>query len=64
MRRHDDNETLPRRNRGRERKARSSAHFPTLAEQQKQIEALTDGLQKVNAQLQASKPAPQVVNNP
>jgi uncharacterized coiled-coil protein SlyX len=35
-----------------------------LAEQQKQLEALTSGLQKVNAQLEASKPAPQVVNNP
>jgi hypothetical protein len=32
--------------------------------QQEQIEALTAGLQKVSAQLQASKPAPQVVNNP
>jgi hypothetical protein len=28
-----------------------------IAEQQKQIEALTAGLQKVNAQLEASKPA-------
>jgi hypothetical protein len=36
----------------------------TIAEQQKQIEALTSGLQKVSAQLEASKPAPQVVNNP
>jgi hypothetical protein len=35
----------------------------TAAHQQKQIEALTTGLQKVSAQL-ASKPAPQVVNNP
>ena len=35
-----------------------------LAQQQKQIEALTAGLQKVNAELEASKPAPQVVNNP
>jgi hypothetical protein len=35
-----------------------------LAEQQKQIEALTAGLQKVSAQLEASKPAPRVVNNP
>jgi uncharacterized coiled-coil protein SlyX len=34
------------------------------AQQQKQIEALTAGLQKVNAELEASKPAPQVVNNP
>jgi len=35
-----------------------------IAAQQKQIEALTAGLQKVSAQLEASKPAPQVVNNP
>jgi hypothetical protein len=35
-----------------------------IAKQQKQIEALTAGLQKVSAQLEASKPAPQVVNNP
>jgi len=35
-----------------------------LAEQQRQIEALTAGLHKVSAQLEASKPAPQVVNNP
>jgi hypothetical protein len=34
-----------------------------LAEQQKQIEALTAGLQKVSAQLQLSKPAPQTVLN-
>jgi cell division FtsZ-interacting protein ZapD len=46
----------------------------SAAQQQKQIEALTAGLQKVSAQLaaaspsrgglEASKPAPQVVNNP
>jgi len=36
----------------------------TIAQQQKQIEALTAGLQKVSEQLGASKPAPQVVNNP
>jgi uncharacterized coiled-coil protein SlyX len=36
-----------------------------IAQQQKQIQALTDGLQKVSTQLEASKPAPpQVVNNP
>jgi len=45
----------------------------TIAKQQKQIEALTTGLQKVSAQLaaaspsdggpEASRPAPQVVNN-
>ena len=33
------------------------------ASQQKQIEALTAGLQKVTAQLSASKPAPQIVLN-
>jgi Chaperone of endosialidase len=32
-----------------------------IARQQKQIEALTEGLQKVSTQLEASKPAPQVV---
>ncbi len=32
--------------------------------QQKQIDALTAGLQKVNARLEASKPAPRIVNNP
>jgi Chaperone of endosialidase len=35
----------------------------TIARQQKQIEALTAGLQKVSAQLAASKPAPQIVLN-
>jgi Chaperone of endosialidase len=34
-----------------------------LAGEQKQIDALTAGLQKVSAQLEATKPAPQVVNN-
>ena len=32
--------------------------------QQKQIDALTAGLQKVSAQVEVTKPAPQVVNNP
>ncbi len=43
----------------------------TVAQQQKQIETLTAQLkeqaaqiQKVSAQLEASKPAPQVANNP
>jgi Chaperone of endosialidase len=35
----------------------------TIARQQKQIEALTVGLQKVSAQVEASKPAPQMVGN-
>ncbi len=34
-----------------------------IAKQQKQIEALTAGLQKVSAQLEVTKPAPQVVNS-
>ncbi|HEY9502320.1 MAG TPA: tail fiber domain-containing protein, partial [Pyrinomonadaceae bacterium] len=36
----------------------------SVARQQKQIETLTAGLQKVSAKLEASKPASQVVNNP
>ena len=36
----------------------------TIARLEKQVEALTAGLQKVSAELEASKPAPQVVNNP
>jgi uncharacterized coiled-coil protein SlyX len=36
----------------------------TVAQQQKQIEALTAQIQKVSAQLEATKPAPQMVNNP
>ena len=36
----------------------------TITHQQKQIDALTAGLQKLSAQLEASKHAPQVVNNP
>ena len=35
-----------------------------VQELKKQIEALSAGLQKVSAQLEVSKPAPQVVNNP
>ncbi len=34
-----------------------------LAEQQKQIKALTSGLEKVSAQLETSKPAPQMALN-
>ena len=35
----------------------------TIARQQKQIDALTAGLQKVSAQLELSKPEPQTVLN-
>jgi uncharacterized coiled-coil protein SlyX len=45
-------------------KSTAAKQEATIAKQQKQIEALTTGLQKVSDQLQASKPAPQVVNNP
>jgi len=34
----------------------------TIAQQQKQIEALTAGLQKVSAQLEIMKPTPQTVS--
>ena len=43
---------------------RNEQQEATVARQQKQIDALTAGLQKVSAQLEASKPAPQVINNP
>ena len=36
----------------------------TITRLEQQIEALTAGLQKVSAQLELNKPAPQVVNNP
>ena len=36
----------------------------TVEELKKQVAALTAGLQKLSAQVEASRPAPQVVNNP
>ena len=39
-------------------------HVAQIDAQQKQIDALTAGLQKVSAQLEASKPTPQLVKNP
>ena len=36
----------------------------TVAQQQKQIEALTSTVQKVSDQIALSKPAPQLVANP
>jgi uncharacterized coiled-coil protein SlyX len=43
---------------------RKSFHS-TLAEQQKQIEALASGLQKISDRIEMSKPAQQVaINNP
>jgi hypothetical protein len=43
---------------------RNGQQEATIARLQEQIEALTEGLEKVTAQLEASKPAPQMVNNP
>jgi len=48
------NEFLKEHRKNEEQEAR-------IARQQKQIEALTAGLQKVNAQLEGSEPAPQTV---
>jgi len=43
--------------------ANTAKEEATIARQQKQIEALTEGLQKVSAQLELNKPAPQTVLN-
>jgi len=51
-------------NRAEQEEARLAKQDAIVAQQQKQIQALTAGLQKVSAQLEASKPAPRVVNNP
>ena len=58
------NEFLKEHRTGQEPKSAAAKHEATIARQQKQIDALTAGLQKVSAQLEASKPAPQVANNP
>jgi hypothetical protein len=57
------NEFLKAHSKMEEQEATIAQLKKTAAHQQKQIEALTTGLQKVSTQL-ASKPAPQVVNNP
>jgi Chaperone of endosialidase len=51
------NELLKERRKNEEQEA-------TIARQQKQIEALTAGLQKVSAEVEMSRRAPQMVNNP
>ncbi len=58
------NEFLKEHRTVQEQKATIAELKHNFAEQQKQIEALTAGLRKVSAQLEVSKPAPQVVNNP
>ena len=58
------NEFLKEHRTVQELKAIVAKQEANAVHQQKQIDALTAGLQKVSAQLEASKPAPQVVNNP
>jgi Chaperone of endosialidase len=57
------NEFLKEHRTVQELKSNAAKQDATIAQQQKQIEALTAGLQKVSAQLEASKPAPQMVFN-
>jgi uncharacterized coiled-coil protein SlyX len=58
------NELLKQQRVVQELKATTERQAAVIALQEGQIKALTAGLQKVSAQLEASKPAPQVVNNP
>jgi uncharacterized coiled-coil protein SlyX len=44
-------------------KSTAAKQEATIAKQQKQIEALTTGLQKVSAQVEMSRPVPQMVDN-
>jgi trimeric autotransporter adhesin len=57
------NEFLKEHRTVQELKSNAAKQEATIAQQQKQIEALAEGLQKVSAQLEASKPAPQVAEN-
>jgi len=57
------NEFLKEHRTVQELKSAAAKQEATIAHQQKQIEALTAGLQKVSAQIEASKPAPQMVDN-
>jgi trimeric autotransporter adhesin len=57
------NEFLKEHRTVQELKATAAKQEATIAKQQKQIEALTAGLQKVSAQLELSKAAPQTVLN-
>ena len=58
------NELLKQQRVVQELKATTERQAAVIALQEGQIKALTAGLQKVSAQLEASKPAPRVVNNP
>jgi hypothetical protein len=55
------NEFLKEHRTVQELKSMAAKQDATIAKQQKQIEALTAGLQKVSAQLEVSKAAPQTV---
>jgi hypothetical protein len=57
------NELLKQQRVVQELKATAERQAAVIALQDEQIKALTAGLQKVSAQLEASKPAPQMVNN-
>ena len=57
------NEFLKEHQTVQELKSVAAKQEATIAQQQKQIEVLTTGLQKVNDQLELSKPAPQTVSN-
>ena len=57
------NEFLKEHRKGQEQDATIAQLKSAAAEQQKQIKALTSGLEKVSAQLETSKPAPQIVGN-
>jgi hypothetical protein len=57
------NEFLKEHSTMQELKSKVAKQEAMIAQQQKQIKALTAGLQKVNAQIEASKPPPQIVVN-
>jgi hypothetical protein len=58
------NELLKQQRVVQELKATTERQAAVIALQEGQIKALTVGLQKVSAQLEASRPAPRVVDNP
>jgi hypothetical protein len=57
------NEFLKEHKTVQELKSNAAKQEATIARQQKQIEELTAVVQKVSAQLELSKPAPQTVKN-
>ena len=58
------NEFLKEHRKGQEQEKKVAGLEATVAQQQKQIEALTAGLQKVTEKVELTKPAPQLVTNP